>query len=309
VLFLCFPIAPFLCPSPHAINFWYRGAIGAGIGSRVVHFVCGIVKNRLASSHLLRIFCAEHNLMPHLRKALQGRLRQASLDRNVTTRRRAFEESRSFERLLQIHSIVQAVGYKLRMHFGYARPSPVNSSSGGGASVSPFTSAQRRIHPAPIYILVARAKYNRFEPMPYRNEVLKRSLLYAVRHVFLIDRDSGLLLLDVSSGSHVLKDADMTSGMLTVIQDLVRESFPEERLPLETVGVGQFTIYLQHGSSAILAAAVTGTPAPELRERFRTAMDSIDRVVLSKLDWSANSEAANVEAARPYLEQCLLGDQ
>jgi hypothetical protein len=92
--------------------------------------------------------------------------------------------------------------------------------------------------------------------MPYRNEVLKRSLLYAVRHVFLIDRDSGLLLLDVSSGSHVLKDADMTSGMLTVIQDLVRESFPEERLPLETVGVGQFTIYLQHGSSAILAAAV-----------------------------------------------------
>lgn len=155
---------------------------------------------------------------------------------------------------------------------------------------------------------MARAKYNRFEAMPYRNAFLKRSLPYAVRHVLLIDRESGLLLLEVSSESRVLKDADMTSGMLTAIQDYVLKCLPEDTPPLETVQAGQFTIYLQHGPRAILAAVVTGRPAPELRERFRTAMDSIDRVVFSKLGWSANS-AANVEAVRPYLEQCLLGDQ
>ena len=144
--------------------------------------------------------------------------------------------------------------------------------------------------------------------MPFRDVALKRSLPYAVRHVLLIDRESGLLLLEVSSESRVLKDADMISGMLTVILDFVRESFPEDRQALESVKAGQFTIYIQHSSRAILAAAVTGTPAPELQDRFRTAMDSIGRA-FSKLDWSANSEAANVETARPYLEQCLLGDQ
>jgi hypothetical protein len=146
--------------------------------------------------------------------------------------------------------------------------------------------------------------------VPYKTVVLKRSMLYAVRHIFLIDRKSGILLLETSSEGQVLKDSDMISGMLTAILDFVSDSFAEDGQALETFEAGQFTIYLQHGSRAILAAVVTGTPpGPELRERFQSAMDSIDRIVFSKLDWNAESQFADLEGARPFLEECLVGQQ
>ena len=58
---------------------------------------------------------------------------------------------------------------------------------------------------------------------------LARSLNYRVEQVFLIHRETGLLLRHISAGDDVVQDADMISGMLTAIQDFVRDSFgPKE---------------------------------------------------------------------------------
>ena len=73
--------------------------------------------------------------------------------------------------------------------------------------------------------------------------VMLRSLLYRVEQVFLIHRATGLLLAHRAADTAVVKDADMVSGMLTAIQDYVRDSFGANQADkLETMQVGELTV-------------------------------------------------------------------
>ncbi len=96
--------------------------------------------------------------------------------------------------------------------------------------------------------------------------VLTRSLRYRVEQVFLIHRETGLLLEHVARSDQVVQDSDMVSGMLTAIQDFVRDSFVgTSGHEVETIELGEVNLWVQHGPNAILAAVVSGTPPPELR--------------------------------------------
>src|ERR1700728_4469822 len=95
---------------------------------------------------------------------------------------------------------------------------------------------------------------------------LTHSLSYRVEQVFLIHRETGLLLGHVAFSDGVVQDADLISGMLTAIQDFVRDSFGTKKSDdLEVMQVGDFKLWLQHGPLALLAAVVSGQPPPELR--------------------------------------------
>src|SRR5258708_2502100 len=59
---------------------------------------------------------------------------------------------------------------------------------------------------------------------PFAEIVVLRSVLYRVEQVFLIHRNSGLLLQHVAASSAETKDPEMVSGMLSAIQDFVRDS-------------------------------------------------------------------------------------
>ena len=137
--------------------------------------------------------------------------------------------------------------------------------------------------------------------------VLSRSLLYSVQHVFLIHRKSGLLLYQAATRAPVLKDADMISGMLTAIQDFVTDSFTESAQDLETVDAGKFKLWIQYGPKAMLVGAVAGSAPVELRSVFRNALDQIHESLYNELDTFRQEDLSVFEAARPYLERCLLG--
>jgi hypothetical protein len=78
---------------------------------------------------------------------------------------------------------------------------------------------------------------------PYAEIVVLRSLLYRVQQVFLIHRNTGLLLQCVTSPSaegSQIRDPEMVSGMLTAIQDFVRDSVSgAEAENLEMVRMGE----------------------------------------------------------------------
>lgn len=144
---------------------------------------------------------------------------------------------------------------------------------------------------------------------PFAEILLTRSLLYSVEQVFLIHRESGVLLMHVAAKSVVVRDADMVSGMFTAIQDFVSDSFLESGQELETIEVGHYKLWIQHGSKALLVGAVSGTAPVELNAVFRSALEKIHEVLFAELDTFKQGDLSVFEPARPILESCLLGQR
>jgi OOP family OmpA-OmpF porin len=111
---------------------------------------------------------------------------------------------------------------------------------------------------------------------PFAELVTARSLLYRVEHVFLIHRETGLVLQHCEAESVVMRDAETVSGMLAAIQDFVRDSFgPERNLDSEMLRAGDFEIRIQYFGHAVLAAVIRGAPPKELNALFQSVLENI----------------------------------
>ena len=141
----------------------------------------------------------------------------------------------------------------------------------------------------------------------YAEIVLIRSILYRVQQVFLIHRKTGLLLEHREAPRVTAQDADLISGMLTAIQDFVKDSFSAaEHAELETVQLSEFHLWILHGPQAILAGAVKGTAPRALRQVFERAVEQVHQKFAPDLV-AFDGDTTPFHAARPYLEACLLG--
>jgi OOP family OmpA-OmpF porin len=137
--------------------------------------------------------------------------------------------------------------------------------------------------------------------------VLLRSLLYRVEQVFLIHKQTGLLLRHEVAQSAVIRDADLVSGMLTAIQDFVRDSFsPTKSEDLENLQVGDFHVWVQHGPSALLACVVRGVAPAEFRTLMQDRLEQIHERMAAGLD-HFRGDTAPFDATRPLLQSCLTG--
>ncbi len=135
--------------------------------------------------------------------------------------------------------------------------------------------------------------------------VLLNTLVFRVEQVFLIDRKSGLLLQHLSTASGAVDEADMVSGMLTAIRDFVQDSFkvrPDDAL--ETLQVGNLSVWIEQGPYAVLAAVIRGTAPRELRSTLADALDTIHLQFGDQLD-SFTGDNTPFEATRPILETLL----
>ncbi len=140
---------------------------------------------------------------------------------------------------------------------------------------------------------------------PFAEVVLLHRLRYRVDQVFLIQRDTGLLLHHVAADGVVVQDQHVLSGMLTAIQEYVRDSFGATRdQTLNQFQVGEWTVWVEQGSRAYLAGVIRGTPPASLREKFR---DVLDRIHAEQADAFVffEGDAAPFQMVQPYLEDCL----
>lgn len=134
--------------------------------------------------------------------------------------------------------------------------------------------------------------------------VLLRTMLYRVEQIFLIHKNTGLLLQHVETSHDGMGDADMISAMLTAIQDFVRDSF-HTGATLDTFQVGDVNIWIEEGPEAILAAVIRGTPPYDIRLVFQDTIAAIHREYGTQLS-AFNGDAAGFLATRQPLEACLL---
>jgi outer membrane protein OmpA-like peptidoglycan-associated protein len=140
---------------------------------------------------------------------------------------------------------------------------------------------------------------------PFIDIVSQNTLAYQVTQIFLIHRETGLLLLDVESPNITSRDADMVSAMLKAIQDFVQDSFSiEKKETLSTIEVGENTIWIEQGPKAILAAVVYGNAPLTLRDRFIKALEQIHLDHFNQLsDFDGDTEP--FESNPQILEYCL----
>jgi outer membrane protein OmpA-like peptidoglycan-associated protein len=135
--------------------------------------------------------------------------------------------------------------------------------------------------------------------------VLLNTLVYRVEQVFLIHRPSGLLLQHLTLSGTSSQDADMVSGMLTAIRDFVGDSFKvADDEGLQTVKVGELSVWIEQGPHALLAVVVRGTAPAALRGTLQQALEGIQAQYADFLE-SFDGDAAKFEGAHPLLEACL----
>ncbi|MBP7461457.1 MAG: OmpA family protein [Candidatus Delongbacteria bacterium] len=135
--------------------------------------------------------------------------------------------------------------------------------------------------------------------------VLANSLIYRVEQVFLIHRETGLLLHEVRNQDGLTQDGDMVSGMLKAIQDFVQDSFSMTRSEgLETIKVGELTVWVEQGPLLILAGVVRGDAPEELRLTFQSTMEQI-HLEFQELVNRFNGDISGFSESEPLLKQCL----
>jgi len=134
---------------------------------------------------------------------------------------------------------------------------------------------------------------------------LRHSLVYRVEQIYLIHADSGILL-QFAGAQEGTRDRELMSGMLTAIQDFVRDSFSvDSSQELRTLRVGEHEVWIERSPSAYLAAVILGSPSSaRLRQQLRDALALIHRARGAELE-TFQGETQPFEICKPYLEACL----
>jgi OOP family OmpA-OmpF porin len=141
--------------------------------------------------------------------------------------------------------------------------------------------------------------------VPYAKVIIKHALVYRVEQAFLIHAETGLLLAHAAAPDLKVPDADLISGMLTAIQDFVRDSFrPGEGGTLRTFSVGEHTVQVEAGPLALLALVIRGHAPEAVLQKQQDTLENIHAQFASPLVHFAG-DTAPFQSVPVLLEECL----
>ena len=126
-----------------------------------------------------------------------------------------------------------------------------------------------------------------------------------IEEVFLVYRD-GLLIYHLSRSLSQDKDEDVLSGMLTAIQEFVRDAFVYgEHRELHHLDFGDYRILIERGKNVYLAVVYAGKGFASVRKRVRSVLDQIEKAYHGVLeDWDGDMD--KVAGARDVIREYLL---
>jgi outer membrane protein OmpA-like peptidoglycan-associated protein len=122
----------------------------------------------------------------------------------------------------------------------------------------------------------------------FADVVLKHTVQFRVEHVFLIHRKTGLLIEHVAAPEATAQDPQLVSGMLSAIQDFVRDSFEGSNKNggggIDTLRLGDLLLWCEEGPFAFLAAVIRGNPPESLHAALRETLTNIHDQFRSPLE-------------------------
>lgn len=143
----------------------------------------------------------------------------------------------------------------------------------------------------------------------YAQIVMLRTLVYQVEQVFLIHRETGLLIKHLTAPQASSKDPDLVSGMFTAIQDFIADSFTVNQTDtLRTLKLGDLTVLVEHGPFAVMALVVRGIVPAELHQLLLETLSDIHRQYVQPLK-SYSGDAETFIGLDTALVRCLISQQ
>ncbi len=113
--------------------------------------------------------------------------------------------------------------------------------------------------------------------IPYAEIALRRSILYRIDHVYLIDRETGMLISETASNDAESLDSDAVSAMFSAIQSFVQDSFSQnDQDRLTDLKVGEHNVWVAHGQKVMLACVIYGDAPESLKEHLYDTLDFIN---------------------------------
>lgn len=122
-------------------------------------------------------------------------------------------------------------------------------------------------------------------------DVLQEVFEAVIEEVFIIEKDSGLLVGSYSRGN--IADKDMVSGMLTAIKSFAEDAFSKEAQNLEDIKFETFQLSIQNFKSIYIAIAASGVLNPEFKEELSDNIISLAEIILRDRSYLSDETKLN----------------
>jgi hypothetical protein len=124
--------------------------------------------------------------------------------------------------------------------------------------------------------------------------VFNNTIEYQVQQVFLIDKESGLLIEYAGHEDDLLQDKEAISAMLTAIEDFVEDSMGSDGSRLSAAKLGDRNVEVISGAQANLAVVIKGAYTPRLVDHLSAASEQLHLDYAADLSdedkWNNNPE-------------------
>ena len=157
----------------------------------------------------------------------------------------------------------------------------------------------------------------RFEAMrtgrSFSEVALLHSLVYRVEQVFLIHRETSLILQHLVAPEAGAQDSDMVSGMYTAVKDFMADSFGAgENEKLEGEGLeaklGDNWLWAEIGPRAAIAVLSRGQPPQSLHRKLSEVLEYVHAAYGPQLD-QFNGNTMAFEGACHRLAECFVSQR
>ena len=121
--------------------------------------------------------------------------------------------------------------------------------------------------------------------------LLQETFEPVIEEVFVIEKDSGLLIGNYSKGS--IADKDMVSGMFTAIKSFTEDAFAKEAQDLEDIRFETFQISIKNYKTVYIAIVTSGVLNNSHKDELADNTNNIAEIILRDRSYLSDSERIN----------------
>ena len=132
--------------------------------------------------------------------------------------------------------------------------------------------------------------------------IIKESLPYNVRAIFLIHKTSGLIIRELQPTVEEPLESDLLAGMLTAIRSFANDCIASDS-ELDEIDYDNFQILFETAGYCYLAVVVNGEPDRQFRDRMRTTFGNIIMLHGDVIEQYQGDPATIPESLQPLIEE------